>query len=58
MRRALVDTQDVRDDGSVKHSVRVDWFRREPGGTTVFVKPSEDPGPAARQDHRDDASES
>lgn len=25
-----------------KHSVRVDWFRREPGGGTVFVKPAKD----------------
>ena len=23
-----------------KHSVRVEWFRREPGGSTIFVKPA------------------
>jgi hypothetical protein len=25
-----------------KHSVRVDWFRRDPGGTTIFVLPGDD----------------
>lgn len=27
--------------GSVqtKHSVRVEWFLREPGGTTIFIMP-------------------
>ncbi len=43
-------TQHVRDDSpQTRHSVRVDWFRREPGGTTIFVKPTDDLGRAARQ---------
>jgi hypothetical protein len=25
---------------------RVDWFRRDPGGGTIFVKPTEDVGTA------------
>lgn len=50
-------TQDVRDNSPTKHSVRVDWFRREPGGNTIFVKPTEDLGTAARQvaDHANQA---
>lgn len=30
----------VEDGAPTKHSVRVEWFRREPGGGTVFVKPA------------------
>lgn len=30
----------VEDGTPTKHSVRVEWFRREPGGGTVFVKPA------------------
>ncbi len=30
-------------------TARVDWFRREPGGTTIFVKPTDDLGTAVRQ---------
>jgi hypothetical protein len=25
-----------------RHSVRVDWFQRDPGGTTIFVLPEDD----------------
>ncbi|HEY6422621.1 MAG TPA: hypothetical protein VIY28_05095 [Pseudonocardiaceae bacterium] len=29
----------VEDSAPTKHSVRVDWFGRDPGGTTIFVTP-------------------
>jgi hypothetical protein len=25
-----------------RHSLRVDWFLRDPGGTTIFVLPGDD----------------
>lgn len=30
----------VGDGAPTKHAVRVDWFRRDPGGATIFVMPS------------------
>jgi hypothetical protein len=36
----------VEGSAATKHSVRVDWFRLEPGGTTIFVKPADDHGVA------------
>lgn len=33
-------TREVGEDSApTAHSVRVDWFGRDPGGGTVFVKP-------------------
>ncbi|HVE96456.1 MAG TPA: hypothetical protein VNA67_05685 [Pseudonocardiaceae bacterium] len=31
----------VADSTPAKHSVQVDWFRRDPGGTTIFVLPGD-----------------
>ncbi len=40
-------TREVGEDSTLtKHSVRVDWFRRDPGGGTIFVKPAGDDGAA------------
>ena len=30
----------------MKHSVRVDWFQRDPGGGTIFVMPVPESGAA------------
>lgn len=38
----------VDDSPPTKHSVRVDWFRREPGGSTIFVVPAAEVGAAPR----------
>jgi hypothetical protein len=36
------------------HSVRVNWFQRDPGGTAIFVMPADDecptPQPVAEHD--------
>lgn len=41
--------QGVAEDSTpAKHSVRVEWFRRDPGGSTIFVKPTGSDGPAPR----------
>lgn len=43
----------VEDRAAAKHSVRIEWFRCEPGGGTIFVKPADDvrrtPHPAGEQ---------
>jgi hypothetical protein len=31
--------QIVEDSAPAKHAVRVNWFHREPGGSTIFVMP-------------------
>ncbi len=31
--------QIVEDSAPTKHAVRVNWFHREPGGSTIFVMP-------------------
>jgi hypothetical protein len=36
----------LEDSAPPKHSLRVDWFQREPGGTTIFVKPAAADGAA------------
>lgn len=37
----------VEDDVlTTKHSVRVDWFQRDPGGGTIFVMPVPESGAA------------
>jgi hypothetical protein len=37
----------IPDDASTSPSlVRVEWFKREPGGGTLFVKPSQAEAPA------------
>jgi hypothetical protein len=45
----------VKDSAPTKHSVRVDWFQRDPGGSTIFVMPGDD-GAAAQSvaDHSND----
>ncbi|MGH3918868.1 MAG: hypothetical protein ACRDSG_07490 [Pseudonocardiaceae bacterium] len=30
----------VEDSALMKHVVRVDWFRRDPGGSTIFIMPA------------------
>jgi hypothetical protein len=40
--------QIVEDSAPMKHAVRVNWFHREPGGSTIFVMPP-DGGAAATQ---------
>lgn len=46
----LMPMQGVASDSApTKHSVRVEWFRREPGGSTIFVKPAGPDGVAPRQ---------
>lgn len=47
----------VEDSAPTKHSVRVDWFRRDPGGSTIFVMPGAGDGAAAQSvaDHSNDA---
>lgn len=32
----------VADSAPTKHSMRVEWFQRDPGGTTLFVAPLQD----------------
>lgn len=32
----------VEDSAPTRHALRVDWFRREPGGGTIFVLPAKD----------------
>jgi hypothetical protein len=34
--------QIVEDIAPTKHAVRVNWFLREPGGSTIFVMPPDD----------------
>ncbi|MGH3907379.1 MAG: hypothetical protein ACRDTE_24870 [Pseudonocardiaceae bacterium] len=35
--------QEVGEDSApTEHSVRIDWFQRDPGGGTIFVKPAGD----------------
>lgn len=36
------------DSALTKHVVRVDWFGRDPGGSTIFVMPADGDGAAAR----------
>lgn len=38
----------VEGSAPTKHSVRVEWFRHEPGGGTIFVKPADADGTAQR----------
>jgi hypothetical protein len=32
----------MADTAPTKHSMRVEWFQRDPGGTTLFVAPLRD----------------
>jgi hypothetical protein len=32
----------VADTAPARHSMRVAWFQRDPGGTTIFVAPAGD----------------
>lgn len=34
----------VEGSASTRHAVRVDWFRRDPGGGTLFILPAESEG--------------
>lgn len=40
--QALMTAQIVEDIAPTKHAVRVNWFLREPGGSTIFVMPPDD----------------
>ena len=41
--------QDLAEDSApTRHAVRVDWFRREPGGGTIFVVPTRGEGTTPR----------
>lgn len=40
----------VEGSAPTKHSVRVDWFRRDPGGTTIFVVPAGGDGAASQRE--------
>lgn len=45
----------VEESASANHSVRVNWFQREPGGGTIFVRPEGDgaaPQPVAEHDQK------
>ncbi|MGH3777845.1 MAG: hypothetical protein ACRDRR_19285 [Pseudonocardiaceae bacterium] len=56
--QALMAGQDiVEDNAPTRHAVRVDWFRRDPGGGTIFVMPAGGDGAAAQPvaDRDDDA---
>jgi hypothetical protein len=45
----------VEDDVlTTKHSVRVDWFQRDPGGGTIFVMPVPESGAASSAGPRAD----
>lgn len=38
-----MSTQGIEEGNApAKHAVRVDWFQRDPGGTTIFVLPGDD----------------
>lgn len=43
----------VEDIAPVKHSLRVDWFQRDPGGSTIFVAAVQKDG-AAEIDRNDE----
>ncbi len=47
--QALMTGQDIAEGNApLKHSLQVNWFHREPGGSTIFVLPSEGDGAAAQ----------
>lgn len=45
----------VEGSASTRHAVRVDWFRRDPGGGTLFIMPAGSigaaPPPIAERDN-------
>jgi hypothetical protein len=36
----MAELSTVKDDAPTKHAVSVTWFRRDPGGSTMFVIPA------------------
>jgi hypothetical protein len=49
--------QIVEDHTPTKHAVRVNWFHREPGGSTIFVMPPDgDAATAQPTTQRDDGA--
>jgi hypothetical protein len=52
--QALMAVHVVEEIAPVKHSLRVDWFQRDPGGSTIFVAPAQKDG-AAEVDHDDES---
>ncbi|PZS37705.1 MAG: hypothetical protein DLM62_17800 [Pseudonocardiales bacterium] len=47
--RALMTAQDIAEGNApTNHSLRVNWFHREPGGSTIFVMPPAGDGAAAQ----------
>jgi hypothetical protein len=46
--QALMTAQDIAEGAPTTHSLRVNWFHREPGGSTIFVMPPDGDGVAAQ----------
>lgn len=47
--QTLMPAQGVAEDNvPTRHAVRVDWFRRDPGGGTIFVVPARGDGAASQ----------
>jgi hypothetical protein len=46
----------VGDSAPTKHVLRVEWFQRDPGGTTVFVSPPREPNSTPSVDRNGDAA--
>lgn len=38
--QALMAVQGIEDSAPTKQVVRVDWFHRDPGGSTIFILPA------------------
>jgi hypothetical protein len=53
--RALMTAQDIAEcDAPTNHSLRVNWFHREPGGSTIFAMPEDGDAPARPVAERED----
>ncbi|MBA2472649.1 MAG: hypothetical protein H0V41_10580 [Pseudonocardiales bacterium] len=47
--QALMTAQDIAEGNApTTHSLQVNWFHREPGGSTIFVMPPDCDGVAAQ----------
>jgi hypothetical protein len=47
--QALMTAQNIAEGNApTTHSFRVNWFHREPGGSTIFVLPPDGDGAAAQ----------
>jgi hypothetical protein len=55
--QALMTAQDTAEGNAPTiHSLRVNWFHREPGGSTIFVMPPGDGVAAQAVAERDDGA--